>query len=114
MLQSAGFPSLRGTRGQSYRAGELNRWEAVRPSLPVWVSRYRYCVALISSSLGAGAMVQARMSCCKKFSVTLTDTGPLSAEAQDVCQENIVLILPSQVTGRDLRDALTDRTASHM
>jgi hypothetical protein len=39
------------------------------------------CVALISSTLGAGAMVLARLSNVANFSVTLADTGLLNAEA---------------------------------
>jgi hypothetical protein len=39
------------------------------------------CVALISTTLGAGAMVLARLSNVANFSVTLADTGLLNAEA---------------------------------
>jgi hypothetical protein len=39
------------------------------------------CVALISSTLGAGAMVLARLSNVANFSVTLADNGLLNAEA---------------------------------
>ena len=39
------------------------------------------CVALISTTLGAGAMVHARLSNVANFSVTLADTGLVNAEA---------------------------------
>jgi hypothetical protein len=39
------------------------------------------CVALISTTLGVGALVQARLSNVASFSVTLADTGLLNAEA---------------------------------
>jgi hypothetical protein len=39
------------------------------------------CVALISTTLGVGAMVQVRLSNVANFSVTLADTGLVNAEA---------------------------------
>ncbi len=72
------------------------------------------CVALISTTLGAGAMVQARLSNAANFSVTLADTGLLNAEAQDESQGNVVLVLPTPVTARYLRIDLTDGAAPYM
>jgi hypothetical protein len=72
------------------------------------------CVALISTTLGAGAMVQARLSNVANFSVTLADTGLLNAEAQDESQGNIVLVFPAPVTARYLRVDLTDGAAPYM
>ena len=72
------------------------------------------CVALISTTLGAGAMVLARLSNVANFSVTLADTGLLNAEAQDESQGNVVLVLPAPVTARYLRIDLTDGAAPYM
>ena len=72
------------------------------------------CVALISTTLGAGAMVQARLANVANFSVTLADTGPVNAEAQDESQGNVVLVLPAPVTARYLRVDLTDGAAPYM
>jgi hypothetical protein len=72
------------------------------------------CVALISTTLGAGAVVQARLSNIANFSVTLADTGLLNAEAQDESQGNVVLVLPAPVTARYLRVYLTDGAAPYM
>jgi len=72
------------------------------------------CVALISTTLGAGAVVQARLSNVANFSVTLADTGLLNAEAQDESQGNVVLMLPAPVTARYLRIELTDGAAASM
>jgi hypothetical protein len=46
--------------------------------------------------------------------VTLADTGPLNAEAQDESQGNVVLVFPAPVTARYLRVDLTDGAASYM
>ena len=72
------------------------------------------CVALISTTLGAGAMVQARLSNVANFGVTLADTGPLNAEAQDESQGSVVLVLPALVTARYLRVDLTDGVAPYI
>ena len=72
------------------------------------------CVALISTTLGAGAMVQVRLSNAANFSVTLADTGLVNAEAQDESQGNVVLVLPAPVTARYLRVDLTDGAAPYM
>ena len=72
------------------------------------------CVALISTTLGAGAVVQARLSNVVNFSVTLADTGPLNAEAQDESQGSVVLVLPALVTARYLRVDLTDGVAPYI
>ena len=44
------------------------------------------CVALISSTLGGGAMVQARLADAANFAVIITGTGLLNAKAQDESQ----------------------------
>jgi hypothetical protein len=72
------------------------------------------CVALISTTLGAGAMVLARLSNVANFSVTLADTGLVNAEAQDESQGDVVLVLPAPVTARYLRVYLTDGAAPYM
>jgi hypothetical protein len=72
------------------------------------------CIALISTTLGAGAMVQARLSNVANFSVTLADTGLVNAEAQDESLGNVVLVLPTPVTARYLRVDLTDGAAPYM
>jgi hypothetical protein len=72
------------------------------------------CIALISTTLGAGALVQARLSNVANFSVTLADTGLLNAEAQDESQGNVVLVFPAPVTARYLRVDLTDGAAPYM
>ena len=72
------------------------------------------CVALISTTLGAGAMVQAQLSNVANFSVTLADTGQVNAEAQNESQGNIVLVLPVPVVARHLRIDLTDGAAPYM
>jgi len=72
------------------------------------------CVALISTTLGTGAMVQARLSNVANFSVTLADTGLLNAEAQDESQGNVALVFPGPVTTRYLRVDLTDGAAPYM
>ncbi|MFN7308968.1 MAG: hypothetical protein ACK5TQ_20660 [Acetobacteraceae bacterium] len=72
------------------------------------------CIALISTTLGAGAMVQARLSNVANFSVTLADTGLLNAEAQDESQGNVLLVLPAAVTARHLRVDLSDGAAPYM
>ncbi|MFN8960086.1 MAG: hypothetical protein ACK5YV_00760 [Betaproteobacteria bacterium] len=72
------------------------------------------CVALISTTLGVGSMVQARLSNVANFSVTLADTGLLNAEAQDESQGNVVLVLPASVTARYLRVDLTDGAVPFM
>ncbi len=72
------------------------------------------CVALISTTLGAGAMVQARLANAANFSVTLADTGLVNAEAQDESQGNVVLVFPAPVTARYLRIDLTDGAAPYM
>jgi hypothetical protein len=69
------------------------------------------CVALISTTLGAGAMVQARLSNVANFGATLADTGLLNAETQDESQGNVVLVLQALVTARYLRVDLTDGAA---
>jgi hypothetical protein len=71
-------------------------------------------VALISTTLGAGAMVQVRLSNIANFSVTLADTGLVNAEAQDESQGNVVLVFPAPVTTRYLRVDLIDGAASYM
>ncbi|MCA3332614.1 MAG: hypothetical protein INF63_16440, partial [Roseomonas sp.] len=72
------------------------------------------CVALISTTLGAGALVQARLSNVANFSVTAADTGLLNAEAQDESQGNVVLVFPAPVTARYLRIDLNDGAAPFM
>jgi hypothetical protein len=72
------------------------------------------CVALISTTLGAGAVVQARLSNVANFSVTLADTSLLNAETQDESQGNVVLVLPAPVAARYLRIDLTDGAAPYM
>ena len=72
------------------------------------------CVALISTTLGAGVLVQARLSNVANFSVTLADTGVLNAEAQDEGLGNVVLVFPAPVTARYLRVDLTDRAAPYI
>ena len=72
------------------------------------------CVALISTTLGAGALVQARLANVPNFSAMLADTGLFNAEAQDESQGNVVLVLPVPVTARYLRIELTDGAASYM
>jgi hypothetical protein len=72
------------------------------------------CIALISTTLGAGALVQARLSNVANFSVTLADTGLVNAEAQDESQGNVVLVFPAPVTARYLRVDLTDGAAPYM
>ncbi len=72
------------------------------------------CVGLISTTLGAGAMVQARLSNIANFSVALADTGLLNAEAQDESQGNVVLVPLAPVTARYLRVDLTDGAAPYI
>jgi len=72
------------------------------------------CIALISTTLGAGAMVQARLANVANFSMTLADTGLLNAEAQDESQGNVVLVFPAPITTRYLRVDLTDGAAPYM
>ncbi|MFO0188252.1 MAG: hypothetical protein ACK55J_16705, partial [Alphaproteobacteria bacterium] len=72
------------------------------------------CIALISTTLGAGAMVQARLANVANFSMTLADTGLLNAEAQDESQGNVVLVFPVPVTARYLRVDLTDGAVPYM
>ena len=71
-------------------------------------------MARISTTLGAGAIVQARLANVASFSVTLADTGVLNAEAQDESQGNVVLVLPAPVTARYLRVDFTDGAAPYM
>ena len=72
------------------------------------------CVALISTTLGAGAIVQARVANVANFSMILVDTGLLNAEAQDESQRNVVLVLQAPVTARYLRVDLTDGAAPYI
>jgi ethanolamine utilization microcompartment shell protein EutS len=72
------------------------------------------CVALISITPGAGAIVQARLANVANFSVTLVDTGLLNAEVQDESQGNVVLVLQAPVMARYLRVDLTDRAAPYI
>ncbi|MCA3360514.1 MAG: hypothetical protein INF74_01070 [Roseomonas sp.] len=72
------------------------------------------CVALISSTLGAGALVRARLSNVANFSVTLADTWLLSAEAQDESQGNVVLVFSAPVTAQYLRVDLTDGAVPYL
>ena len=72
------------------------------------------CVVLISTTLGAGTVVQARLSNVANFSVTLADTGLLNAEAQNESQGNVALVLPAPVTARYLRIILTDGAAPYI
>ncbi|MFM7305501.1 MAG: hypothetical protein ACKO4X_19495 [Alphaproteobacteria bacterium] len=72
------------------------------------------CVALISSTVGAGTMVQARLSNIANFSATLADIGLLNAEAQDESQWNVVLVLPAPVTARYRHVDLTDGATPYM
>jgi hypothetical protein len=56
------------------------------------------CVALISSTLGGAAMVQARLADAANFAVITADTGLLNAKAQDESQGNVLLVFPVPVT----------------
>jgi len=56
------------------------------------------CVALISSTLGGGAMGQARLADAADFSVIIAGTGLLNAKAQDGSQGNVLLVFPILVT----------------
>jgi len=56
------------------------------------------CVALISSRLGGGAMVQARLADAANFAVIIAGTGLLNAKAQDESQGNVLLVFPVPVT----------------
>ena len=56
------------------------------------------CVALISSRLGGGAMVQARLADATNFVVIIAGTGLLNAKAQDESQGNVLLVFPVPVT----------------
>jgi len=72
------------------------------------------CVALISTTLGAGALVRARLSNVANFSVTLADTWLLSAEAQDESQGNVMLVFSAPVTAQYLRVDLTDGAVPYL
>jgi len=72
------------------------------------------CVALISTTLGAGALAQARLANVANFSVTFADTGLVNAEVQDESQGNVVLVFPAPITARYLRIDLTDGAAPYM
>jgi len=56
------------------------------------------CVALISSRLGGGAMVRARLADATNFAVIIAGTGLLNAKAQDGSQGNVLLVFPILVT----------------
>jgi hypothetical protein len=70
------------------------------------------CVALISTTLSAGATIRVRLSSVANFASTLYDSGTISAEAQDEAQGNVVAVLPSAVSARYLRIDLVDGAAS--
>jgi hypothetical protein len=72
------------------------------------------CVALISTTLGAGSKVQAWLSNIMNFSVPFADTGLVNAEPQDESQGNVMLVLPARVTARYLRIDVTDGAAPYM
>ena len=72
------------------------------------------CVAPISKTLGAGAMVKTQLSNVANFRLTLADIGLLNAEAQDESRGNVVLVFLAPVTARYLRIDLTDGTAPYM
>lgn len=56
------------------------------------------CVALISSTLGGGAMGQARLADATHFAVIIAGSGLLNAKAQDESQGNVLLVFPVLVT----------------
>jgi hypothetical protein len=56
------------------------------------------CVALISSTLGGGAMGQARLADAANFAVIIARSGLLNAKAQDGSQGNALLVFPVLVT----------------
>jgi hypothetical protein len=72
------------------------------------------CVALISTTLSASATIRVRLANVADFSVVLSDTGTINAEAQDEAQGNVVVVLPAPITARYLRIELADGAASLM
>ncbi|MCA3380206.1 MAG: hypothetical protein ING08_08175 [Roseomonas sp.] len=61
------------------------------------------CVALISTTLAAGATIRARLANVADFSTTLADTGTIAAEAEAANQGNVILTLPAPINARYLR-----------
>lgn len=73
------------------------------------VARAIDCVALISTTLTAGATIRARLGTV--LNTWTTDTGTLAAEAQEAAQGNVILTLASPVTARFLRIDIADAPA---
>jgi hypothetical protein len=55
-------------------------------------------LVLIYSTLGGGAIVQARLTDATNFAVIIAGTGLLNAKAQDGSQGNVLLVFPVPVT----------------
>jgi hypothetical protein len=72
------------------------------------------CVALLSTTLSANATIRVRLTNVSSFATVLTDTGSITAEAQDEAQGNVVLVLPAPITARYLRVDLTDGATAFM
>jgi hypothetical protein len=72
------------------------------------------CVALLSTTLSANAIIRLRLANVSSFATVLADTGTINAEAQDEAQGNVVLVLPAPVTARYLRVDLADGAAAFM
>jgi hypothetical protein len=72
------------------------------------------CVALLSTTLSANAIIRLRLANVSSFATVLADTGTINAEAQDEAQGHVVMVLPAPVTARYLRIDLTDGAAAFM
>ena len=68
------------------------------PSCHLGVEVHVACVALISSRLGGGALVRARLADATNFAVIIAGSGLLNAKAQDGSQGNALLVFPVPVT----------------
>lgn len=90
------------------------RWEAATATIQVdfGAAAAISCVALIGTSLGAGAQIRVRLSDAELLAPPTWDTGWIDCDTDAAAAGNVVIVHAASATGRYLRAEVTDAGAS--